>query len=85
MFTVYIIQNEQRKSYTGYTVDINKRLLRHNGELTSKNTSYTKRIGGYWRVIYREDYNTRKEALLRERFLKSGKGREWLKINIEGR
>jgi predicted GIY-YIG superfamily endonuclease len=33
-------------------------------------------------MIYSEQYATRSEAMKRERFLKSGQGREWIKQNL---
>jgi putative endonuclease len=35
-----------------------------------------------WQVIYIEFFNTKKEAMNREKFLKSGKGREWTTKHI---
>ena len=82
MFTVYIIENEKKKRYTGHTDNIDDRLNRHNGLLKSKTTSYTKRIGGHWSIVYSEEFNTRKEAFKREKFLKSGIGRKFLKEHL---
>jgi len=37
---------------------------------------------GPWGLVYQERYGSRSEAMIREKFLKSGKGREMLdKIN----
>jgi predicted GIY-YIG superfamily endonuclease len=33
-------------------------------------------------LIHKEKYSTRSEAMKRERFLKSGQGREWIKDDI---
>lgn len=78
MFYVYVLKDEQSgKIYTGQTADPEKRLLRHNGELKSKARSYTK--------INKEEYTTRSEVLLREKYLKSHIGRDWLKNKIEAR
>ena len=46
-------------------------------------THYTKQGTG-WKVIHTEEYPTRSEAMRREKWLKSGIGREWLKTNIAG-
>ena len=31
-----------------------------------------------WKIIYTEEYSTKSEALKREKYLKSGKGREFV-------
>ena len=38
---------------------------------------------GLWELVYQEECETRGEAMRRERFLKSGRGREELKRLIE--
>lgn len=79
MFWVYVIVNELGKKYTGQTSDLEIRLKRHNGELPSKSSSFTKINKGSWKLIYKEELESRKETLERERFLKSHVGRNWLK------
>lgn len=32
-----------------------------------------------WRLVYQKEYESRSEAMEREKYLKSGQGREWLK------
>ena len=74
MFTVYILQSlKNHQHYTGYTNDLERRLSEHNRGHTKSN-----RYFGPYKVVYTENYNTRSEAMKRERQLKSGKGREWL-------
>jgi putative endonuclease len=79
MFTVYVIENLSGKRYTGSTANIVDRLKMHNDEDLSKSkfhrTTYKK---GPWKVIFSKEFITRKDALDFERFLKTGKGREWL-------
>lgn len=84
MYYVYVIQNSDRKIYIGQTHDVAKRLERHNKEKKSKITSYTSKQGKHWKIVYREILETRKEALVREKELKSHKGRDWLRMNIQG-
>jgi predicted GIY-YIG superfamily endonuclease len=43
---------------------------------------YTHKQKGSWHLIYSEELATRSEAMQREKFLKSGQGREWIKDNI---
>jgi len=35
-----------------------------------------------WRLLYCEEYETRSEVLAREKFFKTGKGRQWLKKHL---
>ncbi len=84
MHFVYIIQSEKDLSYyIGETPDVEKRLKFHN----QGRQRYTKaRIP--WKLVYKEEFNNRHEALLREREIKKKKSRkhiEWLiKSQIAG-
>jgi putative endonuclease len=82
MFSVYVIYNKTvKKTYTGQTVDINKRLTEHNNH-TFK--GFTSRYRGEWVLIYKESVATRSEALKREKQLKSGNGRVYIQQYIPG-
>lgn len=85
MYYVYVIRNPTGKIYIGQTADLEKRLKRHNGQLPSNIESYTKINKGPWTVVHKEEFFTRKDALSREKFLKSHHGRDYLKIISEGR
>jgi putative endonuclease len=81
-YWVYILQNEETgKLYKGQTSNLDKRIERHNTD-ESGSMRYTHKQKGPWRLIYSEMYPTRAEAMKRERFLKSGQGREWIHENI---
>jgi len=83
MFYVYVIQSlKTGKIYIGQTQDINKRIKRHNQELKTKPTTYTKRNQGPWKLVYKEGLKTREEATKRERELKSFQGRRFIKDKI---
>jgi putative endonuclease len=72
MYTVYILYSEKYKiHYVGFTSDLNSRLLSHN-ELATKGFTVKYRP---WRLIYTETFQTKKEAMSREKFFKSGTGR----------
>lgn len=81
MFIVYAIYNKKNdKIYIGQTQDLKQRLDLHNsGEFKN---SYTSRFDGEWRLIYSEDVLSRNFAILRERQLKSHKGRDFIKTFI---
>jgi putative endonuclease len=51
-----------------------QRLGQHNSGITKATKNR-----GKWSLIYQEEYATRAEATRREKFLKSGQGREELK------
>ncbi|MCA6384981.1 MAG: GIY-YIG nuclease family protein [Cyclobacteriaceae bacterium] len=77
-FSVYVIKSVTTgKLYTGQTQQLDKRLLQHN----DGSSPYTKNRGP-WVLIYEENFATRAEAMAREKFLKTGKGREFLKSKI---
>ena len=68
---VYLIINQGKKkltTYVGYTNNIQKRLKLHN---TSKGAKFTK--GRYWEILYKKEYNTKKEAMINEYKLKKNK------------
>ena len=75
MYTVYVLKSlKNNRLYTGSTNNIERRLKEHNGG----HIGYTKFTRPF-SLLYREEYPSRSEAYIRERFLKSGKGREFLK------
>ena len=76
MFTVYVLYSEKfKKHYTGYSSDFDSRLLSHN--IFGKK-DWTTRYRP-WSVLLKEDYATQSEALKREKWLKSGMGRAFVK------
>lgn len=66
------------KIYIGQTQNLEMRLKQHNKPLSFKK-NYTKLNKGPWKVFYKEIASTRKEAILREKQLKSARGRAFLK------
>ncbi len=80
MFYVYAIYNKiKNKIYIGQTEDLESRLKRHNHELPTRLTSYTSKNSGLWRLIHKEIIMTRKEAMKREKALKSSRGRAFVR------
>lgn len=81
MFSVYAIFNpKHKKLYIGQTKDLDNRLKLHQ-EGTFKN-SYTSRFDGKWILVHKENFNMRKEAIIREKQLKSYRGREFVRSLI---
>ena len=67
-FFVYLIKSKVKNktiSYVGYTVNINKRLLKHN---TNRGAKFTK--GKKWKLVYFKKYNTKIQAMKEEYKLK---------------
>ena len=81
-YFVYVIKNNKNnKIYVGQTSNLKNRLNRHNCLLKNKTTSFTSKNkdSGLWEIIYSEELNTRKEAIIREKQLKSYQGRLFIK------
>jgi putative endonuclease len=73
-FTVYVLQSKATgRRYVGSSADINDRLRRHNA-----GRSLATKHGIPWDLVYAETVETRSEAVLRESYFKTGKGREEL-------
>ena len=74
MFTVYILFGSSiDKYYVGYTNDLERRLTEHN----RKKGKYTDR-GIPWRLVHQEEYESKSEAMNREKFIKSQKSRQYI-------
>ena len=73
LFCVYVLRNEKGKLYIGQTSDLKRRLEFHEQGLSPYTAGHRP-----WKLIYTETYATRSEAMLRERYLKTGAGRDWL-------
>jgi len=83
MFTVYAIISESTdKIYIGQTIDLVVRLEQHNN-VEKHLSQFTSQNKGPWKLIYKEEYKTRGEALKREKQLKSYRGREFIRNLIK--
>ena len=79
-FHVYVLKSTATgRFYTGSTMDLRKRLDEH----ATGVARYT-RGRGPWQLVHSEEFETRSQAMLRERFLKTGRGREWIKSILAG-
>lgn len=67
MFYVYILQCGDNTLYTGYTIDIEKRVEEHNAGKGSKYTRSRLPV----KCVYTEEYLSKSEALKREREIKT--------------
>ncbi|MGB0178052.1 MAG: GIY-YIG nuclease family protein [Owenweeksia sp.] len=75
LFVVYAISSTKRNYiYVGLTNNLEKRLLRHN-----RGYEKSTRLYAPFKLIYTETCNTRPEAREREKYWKSGTGKEKLR------
>lgn len=78
MYYIYVLRSlKNKRFYTGSTEDLSRRLDEHNSG-RSKATKYVRPF----ELIYQETFDSRSEALRREKELKTGKGREELKAKL---
>ncbi len=77
MYSTYILKSEKTGTYYyGHSIDLIKRLKRHNSGFVKSTKS--KRP---WVVHYKEEFQTKSEAYKRELFFKSIDGYNWLGDN----
>jgi len=77
-YYVYVLENNTSGWYIGFTEDLKKRLSEHQ----AKNGGKTTRQAEGWRLIYFEGYRLKADAIGREKFLKGGSGRTYLKKQL---
>lgn len=66
MFYVYILKCNDSTLYTGYTVDLNRRLESHNRGLGAKYTKSRLPV----EIVYQEVFSSKSEAMKREMGIK---------------
>jgi putative endonuclease len=80
IFTVYILYSKKYdKKYVGFTSNLIERFKSHN-LLSKKGYSLKFRP---WFVLYTEYYDSKTDATSREKWLKTGVGREFIKSNFK--
>ena len=69
-YYVYMLKSLDKKTvtYVGYTSYIKKRIKLHN---LGKGAKFTR--GRKWKLIYKEKFNSKKEAILREYYIKKNR------------
>ena len=74
MYYVYIIRSKiDGRLYKGLTKDPENRLMEHNTGKTKSTRPYKP-----WELIYKEQFDNFEKARKREKYFKSGIGREYL-------
>ena len=79
MFYIYVLQSKKDdRFYTGFTSDLRKRFNEHNQNLST----YTKGRGPF-ELIYYEACVNKLDAMAREKYLKSGMGKRYIKNRLK--
>jgi len=75
MYWVYAIKSQiDNRIYVGMTSNVEKRVAEHNSGKTQSTKAFVP-----WDLIYKESVESRSQARYREKYLKSGIGKEFLK------
>jgi putative endonuclease len=79
MYYLYILYSQKiDRYYIGFTADIKNRLTKHNN-----NSSGFTNKGKPWVLVYYETYETKQQAMAREKQLKSWKNRERIEALVK--
>ena len=79
MFYTYVLQSKgSKRLYTGYTTDLRKRFKEHN----DGQSTWTKHRGPFT-IIYYEACLNEYDARSREKYLKSGMGKRYIKNRLK--
>ncbi len=80
-YKIYVLKSEiDGRLYVGLSQNVNKRLADHKFGRVFATKGYRP-----WKLIYSEFIGSRKHARRREKFLKSGCGKEYLKFKLTPR
>ena len=75
MYYVYVLKSESNwRFYVGLTKDLERRVKEHNSGKTKSTRGYRP-----WELFFYERLDTLCEARAREKYLKSGVGKEYIK------
>ncbi len=75
MFYTYVLYSQNfDRFYVGQTNNISFRLERHNAGLVKSTKHYIP-----WKLVYFEEFHSRSEAMIREKQLKSHRGKDFIK------
>ncbi|MCZ6593605.1 MAG: GIY-YIG nuclease family protein [Bacteroidetes bacterium] len=74
-YYVYVLKSVNfDRHYVGFTRNVVRRLRQHNSGKTMSTKPYLP-----WELIFLEEIDSKEEALKREKFFKTGRGREHIK------
>lgn len=79
MFYTYVLRSKKdQKLYTGYTRALEKRFAEHNA-----GRNFSTRNRGPFELIFYEACSEQEDAMAREKFLKSGPGKTFIKKRLK--
>ncbi len=79
MYYVYILRSLTRNYiYVGLTNDLARRVKQHQEGKSSTTRSYKP-----FELMFTQQFETRIEARNKEKYLKSGAGKEWIKAQLK--
>ena len=77
-YYAYVLKSDlDGRLYKGHTSRLKNRIKEHNSGKTRSTKGYMP-----WKLVYYEVFDLEEEAIAREKFFKSGIGREFLKHKI---
>ena len=72
---VYVLRSEKDgRFYVGMTANVERRLAEHNAGRAKSTKGYCP-----WKLFFFESFENRIEARKREKYLKTGYGKQWIK------
>ena len=78
MFFAYVIKSRDHNYfYKGHCEDLHERLRQHNSGMTKSIKPYLP-----FELVYKEEFETRDEAIKREKYFKSAAGRRYLQNKL---
>lgn len=78
MFFAYVIYSQKfNRFYKGFCQDLERRLKEHNSGHTKSTKPFIP-----WELVYFEPFQSREQALAREKYFKTAAGRRFLKTKI---
>ncbi|HXI00826.1 MAG TPA: GIY-YIG nuclease family protein [Sphingobacteriaceae bacterium] len=78
MYFAYIIKSiDSEYYYKGHCQNLEARLIQHNSGMTASIRPYLP-----FKLLYFEEFETREEAIRREKYFKTSAGRRYLKIKL---
>jgi putative endonuclease len=78
MFYAYVLKSDKfDRYYYGHTANLEERLRNHNSGKTKSIKTFIP-----YSIVYYETFESRAEAIKRERFFKTGNGRRFIKQKL---
>lgn len=79
MYYIYVLESmRDGKFYTGYTSDLKRRIVEHNNQ-----SEFSTKARTPFKLIYYEACLSKEDAIAREKYLKSGMGKRYLRNRLK--